>query len=44
MIWIQEIEILRAANRPWRLTLRVALVLLLLSVIAWVLLPPRLSD
>ena len=44
VIWIQEIEILRAANRPWRLTLRVALVLLLLSVIAWVLLPPRLSD
>jgi hypothetical protein len=44
VVWVQELEIIRATKRGWRILLRVAGALLLLGILAWARLPPRLAD
>ena len=44
VVWVKDMEILRATNRLWRVLFRVAAGLLLLGIVAWVLLPARLGD
>jgi hypothetical protein len=44
VVWVQELTIIRSHNRPWRIAMRAGLVLLALSLIAWVALPVRGSD
>jgi hypothetical protein len=44
VVWVQELEIIYATNRHWRILLRVAGALLVAGIAAWVFLPPQLSD
>ncbi|HEY4371986.1 MAG TPA: hypothetical protein VGN52_08680 [Burkholderiales bacterium] len=44
VIWVQDLEIIKSHNRPWRIAGKAAALLLGLALIAWILLPPRLDD
>jgi hypothetical protein len=44
VLYIESMETLDSAGRQWRLALKIALGVLILSMIAWLFLPPRLDD
>jgi hypothetical protein len=44
VLYVETLDLLGSANRGWRLAYKAALVLLLLSVIAWIALPVKYND
>ena len=44
VVWVQEMQILRSHNRPWRLAMRVGVALLVLGLLAWMILPAKLDE
>lgn len=44
VIWVQEFEVIKSHNHPWRVAGRAGAALLALGLLAWVLAPAKLDD
>ncbi len=44
VLYVESLDLLGSANRAWRITYKAGLILLLLSVLAWIALPVKYND
>jgi hypothetical protein len=44
VLYVESLELLGSAGRAWRFVFSAALVAFALSLVAWLLLPPKLND